>query len=186
MQRTTETGTIDAGNLCWIDMEMTGLNPATDAVLEIASLVTDKDLNVIGEGPEIVIHQPESVIAGMDEWAAKHHGESGLTQRVRESTISLEEAERLTIEFFAQFAPPKTSPLCGNSVHQDRRFVVRYMPELDEFLHYRIVDVSTIKELVRRWYPELRVPRKQGAHRALDDIKESIEELRFYRAQVFK
>lgn len=177
---------IDTTNLCWIDMEMTGLDPSSDVVLEIASLVTDQDLNVIGEGPEIVIHHPESVLDAMDAWAREHHGASGLTQRVRESTVSLEEAERQTIEFFAQYVPAKTSPLCGNSVHQDRRFIVRYMPRLDEFLHYRIIDVSTIKELVRRWYPELVVPSKKEAHRALGDIVESIDELRFYRARIFK
>lgn len=172
--------------LVWMDLEMSGLDPEGCAILEIATLVTDAELNVVAEGPDIVVHQPDDVLAAMDEWCTKHHGDSGLTAQVQSSTISLAEAERLTLEFLVAHTPAKQSPLCGNTIWQDRRFLVRHMPQLEAHLHYRLVDVSTIKELVRRWYPQLKAPGKAESHRALDDIRESIAELRFYREHVFR
>jgi oligoribonuclease len=173
------------GNLIWIDMEMTGLDPTRDQILEIASLVTDAELNVLAEGPNLAIRQPEEVLAAMDEWNRTHHGQSGLLDRVRASQETLETAERQTLDFLARWCPPRTSPLCGNSVCQDRRFISRLMPALDRFLHYRHVDVSTIKELVLRWYPGIPPVKKKECHLALADIRESVEELRQYRRQVF-
>ncbi len=151
-------------------------------------LITDASLEIVAEGPEIVIHQPDSVLDAMDEWNTKHHGESGLTERVRASTISEAEAEARILEFVSAHCEERAAPLCGNSVHQDRRFLSRYMPKVDAYLHYRIIDVSTVKELAKRWYPETyaEVPKKTGRHRALDDIKESIAELRWYRQRVFR
>ncbi len=172
--------------LVWIDMEMSGLDPSACRILEIATIVTDGRLEILSEGPDLVVHQPDAVLDTMDEWCTRHHGESGLTEQVRASSVSEAEAERQTLEFLARFTQAGASPLCGNSVHQDRRFIARYMPKLDAFLHYRLVDVSTLKELQRRWYPELRAPPKRETHRALDDIRESIEELRFYRAALFR
>jgi oligoribonuclease len=172
--------------LVWIDMEMSGLDPDRCRILEIATIVTDGRLEIIAEGPDLVVHQPDEVLDAMDEWCTRHHGESGLTDQVRASTVSEAEAEQKTLEFLARFTPAGASPLCGNSVHQDRRFIARYMLGLDAFLHYRLVDVSTIKELGRRWYPELKAPQKRETHRALDDIRESIEELRFYRTALFR
>jgi len=173
-------------NLVWMDLEMTGLDPDKDTILEIATLITDKDLNILAEGPCLAIHHPQDVLDDMDTWCAEHHGASGLTARVLDSTISLAEAGQLTLDFVRRHVPERTSPLCGNSIHQDRRFLVRYMPHLEAYLHYRNIDVSTIKELVRRWYPKISLPEKQGAHLALEDIRESIDELRFYRRHVFK
>lgn len=174
--------------LVWIDMEMSGLDPERERVLEIATIVTDGELEVIAEGPELVIHQPSAVLQAMDAWNTAHHGESGLTARVTASTITEAEAEAQTLEFVAEHVEPGAAPLAGNSVHQDRLFLSKYLPKLDAHLHYRNVDVSTVKELVRRWYPEAFEgrPKKKGKHRALDDIRESIEELRWYRANVFK
>jgi oligoribonuclease len=173
--------------LVWIDLEMSGLDPSRERILEIATIVTDGQLQVISEGPEMVIHQPDELLAAMDDWNREHHGASGLIERVRASTISEEEAERLTLEFVAAHTPPLSAPLAGNSVHQDRLFLSRYMPKLDRYLHYRIVDVSSVKELVRRWHPAAfdARPKKRASHRALDDIRESIEELRYYRQAVF-
>ena len=182
----TDAATEEAALLVWLDMEMSGLDADTCRILEIATVVTDADLNVIAEGPDIAVHQPESLIAAMDQWNRTHHGESGLIDQVRASTVSEEEAERRVLEFLRRRVAPGASPLCGNSVHQDRLFLRRYMPHLEAFLHYRNVDVSSIKELVRRWYPSVEIPSKRKAHRALDDIFESIEELRFYRARVFR
>src|SRR3990167_4948719 len=139
-------------NLVWVDLEMTGLDPDRNAIIEIATLVTDGELNVLAEGPVLAIHQPEDVIAGMDAWCAEHHGKSGLTERVRASRTSLAEAEEETLAFIRRFVPEKTSPLCGNSVGHDRRFLIRHMPRLQAFFHYRNIDVSTLKELVKRWY----------------------------------
>lgn len=174
-------------NLVWMDLEMSGLDPKTCVILEIAALVTDKDLNLVAQGPAFVIHQPESVLEAMDDWNKKHHRESGLAQAVRESKTTLAEAEQKTLEFIAQHCKEKTSPLCGNTIYQDRRFLIEYMSKLEAFLHYRLVDVSTIKELVKRWYgPEFQAPPKKQKHKALDDILETIEELRFYRKAVFK
>ena len=176
---------MDASKLVWIDLEMSGLDPEHDVILEIATIVTDGDLDILAEGPTLVIHQSDEVLEGMDEWNTKHHGESGLTERVRASEIDTAEAEARTLEFLRDHVEPQTAPLCGNSIGQDRRFLYRYMPELSEFLHYRSVDVSSIKELVTRWY-DLEPPEKDTRHRALDDIRESIDELRFYRDHVFK
>lgn len=176
----------EPGPLVWIDMEMTGLHPESATILEIATLVTGADLDVTAVGPDLVVHQPDGVLDGMDEWNTKHHGESGLIAASRASTLSLAGAERLTMEFLRLHCAPGRSPLCGNSIGQDRRFLFKYMPELEAFLHYRNVDVSTIKELSLRWYPRLPPPPKRKAHRALDDILESIEELRFYRESIFK
>jgi len=172
--------------LIWIDMEMSGLDPETCQVLEIATIVTDAQLQILAEGPDVVVHQPDEVLDAMDEWNTTHHGQSGLTDAVKASEISLAEAEAQTLAFLRAHCEAGRSPLCGNSIGQDRRFIVKYMPELSEFLHYRSVDVSTIKELARRWYPAVGAPPKSESHRALDDIRESIEELRFYRATVFK
>ncbi len=171
-----------ADNLVWIDLEMTGLDPEHDQILEIATIVTDGQLNFIAEGPVIAVHQSDAVLENMNEWCIKTHGETGLTQRVRESKIHQEEAEQMTLEFLRQHSDVGASPMCGNSIGQDRRFLNRYMPELHNFFHYRNVDVSTLKELARRWKPEiLGQYTKKGTHLALEDIRESIEELRFYR-----
>lgn len=169
-------------NLIWVDLEMTGLNPQTDRIIEIATVVTDKDLEVIAEGPCLVIHQSDAALDAMDEWCTKHHGESGLTQRVKDSKVTEQEAEQQTLDFLQDWVAPGESPLCGNSIWQDRRFIINYMPKLEEFCHYRNLDVSTLKELARRWRPDiLDGVKKKGSHRALDDILESINELRHYR-----
>jgi oligoribonuclease len=175
-----------AGNLVWMDLEMTGLDVEDHVILEIATIVTDGELNVLAEGPNIVIHQPEDELQKMDDWCVQHHGASGLTAKVRASKIDTREAELETLEFIKKWVGPREAPLCGNSIWQDRRFIGAYMRELDAYLHYRIVDVSSIKELTRRWYPTVKSPGKGASHRALDDIRESIEELRYYREQVFK
>lgn len=172
-------------NLVWVDMEMTGLDPMQDQILEIATLVTDSELNILAEGPNLAVFQPEEVLARMDEWNQTHHGQSGLLDRVRASTESVATAERKTLEFLARYCKPKISPLCGNSVWQDRRFLDRLMPELNRFFHYRIIDVSTVKELARRWYPTLPPMAKKETHLALADIRESVEELRYYRRSIF-
>lgn len=173
---------MDSQNLIWIDLEMTGLNPATDVIIEMATIVTDAQLNVLAEGPVLAIHQSDEVLAQMDEWNTRQHGSSGLTQRVRESKITLAEAEAATLAFLAQWVPAKASPICGNSIGQDRRFLHKYMPELEAYFHYRNLDVSTLKELVARWAPELQAGFKKGdTHLALADIRESIAELRYYR-----
>lgn len=175
-----------AGNLVWIDMEMTGLDAARDQILEIASLVTDGELNVLAEGPNLAIHQPEEALKAMDEWNQTHHGRSGLLDRVRASQETVASAEQKTLDFLAPWCPPRTSPLCGNSVWQDRRFISRLMPGLDRFLHYRLIDVSTVKELAARWYPSLPPVKKKETHLALADIRESLEELRYYRSHLFR
>lgn len=170
--------------LIWIDLEMTGLNPKVDCIIEIATLVTDNNLNIIAEGPELAIHQSDSVLANMNEWCIEQHGKSGLTQRVRESKISTAQAEQQTMEFLKQYLKPGESPMCGNSVHQDRRFLYQYMPDLVEFFHYRNLDVSTLKELSSRWGYQAKFE-KESNHLAMDDIKASIEELQFYRDKLF-
>lgn len=174
--------------LVWMDLEMTGLDPDRERIIEIAVLVTDGDLNLLAEGPELVIHQPDEILAGMDEWNRTHHGESGLVDRVRSSTLSELEAEAQILAFLKEHVRERQAPLAGNSVHQDRRFLSRYMTSLDAYLHYRLVDVSTVKELVGRWHPQAYAnrPAKKATHRAMDDIKESIEELRYYRATAFR
>ncbi len=174
--------TLNDNNLIWIDLEMTGLDPQRDQIIEIATVVTDPHLAVLAQGPVIAIHQPEEVIAGMDEWNTRHHGASGLIGRVRSSSSSAAEAERETLEFLRAWVPPGRSPMCGNSICQDRRFLARLMPELEVFFHYRNLDVSTLKELARLWKPDLVGGfAKKGAHLALDDILESIDELKYYR-----
>jgi oligoribonuclease len=171
-----------------MDLEMTGLVPERDVIVEIATIITDDDLNVIAEGPDLVIHQPESALAGMDDVVVQMHTRSGLLEAIRASTVTHDEAAAATMAFLLEHVPERRSvPLCGNSIGTDRRFLARWMPEIDEHLHYRTVDVSSVKELCRRWYPEQLkgAPRKAGGHRALDDIRESIAELRFYRSAIF-
>ena len=178
---------VRTSNLVWIDLEMTGLDPDSDYIIEIATIVTDANLNVVAEGPTMAIHQPDSALDAMDEWCTNQHGKSGLTQRVKDSEISEREAEQRTIEFLLEHVDKGASPICGNSIGQDRRFLYRHMPELEEFFHYRNLDVSTIKELASRWRPEvLDGVKKKGSHLALDDIYDSIEELRHYREVFFK
>ncbi|HTT04074.1 MAG TPA: oligoribonuclease [Steroidobacteraceae bacterium] len=173
-------------HLIWIDLEMTGLMPDSDQIIEIATIVTDKDLNIIAEGPELAIHQPEEVLARMDSWNQRQHNSSGLVSRVRASRMTLAEAERQTLLFLSMHVPPGVSPMCGNSICQDRRFLARLMPELEKFFHYRNLDVSTLKELARRWMPSaLSGLKKQSAHLARADIEESINELRHYRVHMF-
>jgi oligoribonuclease len=172
-----------------MDLEMTGLDPARHVILEIATILTDDDLGVVAEGPDLVVHQPDDALAAMEKFVAEMHAKSKLTEAVRASTISLDEAGAQTLTFIKEHAPePAVVPLCGNSIGTDRRFLAVYLPEIENWLHYRSIDVSTVKELVRRWYPDVRAgrPKKVGAHRALDDIRESIEELRYYRETVFK
>jgi len=177
----------DAQHLIWIDLEMTGLNPDSDLIIEIATIVTDKHLNILAQGPVLAVHQSDEALAAMDDWNQQHHGQSGLIDRVKASSIDDKEAERLTIEFLKQWVPENTSPMCGNSIGQDRRFLYRYMPELEAYFHYRNIDVSTLKELAARWAPEIKKGfNKVAAHQALDDIIESIEELRYYRQHFIK
>ncbi len=172
-------------NLIWIDLEMTGLDPNSDLIIEIATIVTDKNLNIIDEGPSIVINQSNEAMDGMDEWCTNQHGKSGLTDRVKNSAISEETAENLTLAFLKQYIPERKSPMCGNSICQDRRFLARYMPQLEDFFHYRNLDVSTLKELTSRWAPEKKmVYLKESSHLAMDDIKDSIDELKHYRETI--
>jgi len=173
---------MNENNLIWIDLEMTGLNPDTDVILEIATVVTDSDLNVIAEGPVLAIFQPDEILNQMDEWNTTHHGQSGLIQRVKESTISTQEAERLTLEFLQTYVPKNVSPMCGNSICQDRRFLWRLMPQLEAYFFYRHIDVSTLKELAKRWKPTIADGfKKESQHLALQDIHDSIAELQYYR-----
>lgn len=178
---------VNPQNLVWIDLEMTGLIPETDLILEIATIVTDKDLNILATGPVLAVHQSDAALAAMDEWNQQHHGRSGLIERVKQSTVTDAEAERQTLDFIKQWVPEHASPLCGNSIGQDRRFLYRYMPTLEAYFHYRNLDVSTLKELAARWAPEIKDGfSKKSAHKALDDIIESIEELRYYREHFIK
>jgi oligoribonuclease len=174
-------------NLIWIDLEMTGLDPERDVIIEMATIVTDSDLNILAEGPVIAVHQSDALLAGMDEWNTRTHGESGLTQRVRESTIGPAEAEAQTIAFLEQWVPKGKSPICGNSIGQDRRFLCKYMQNLEAYFHYRSLDVSTLKILAGMWAPHVKESfQKQGTHQALDDIRESIAELQHYRQHLLK
>ncbi len=174
--------------LVWIDMEMSGLDPKKEVILEIATIITDKKLNVLEEGPDLVIYQADKYLDAMDEWNKKHHHKSGLTHAVKNSTVTLKQAEKLTLEFIKKYCPePKKALLCGNSVHHDRRFIERYMPKLHDYLHYRHIDVSTVKSLVMFWYPKnKKTYQKRSTHRALDDIRESIIELQHYKKKYFK
>jgi oligoribonuclease len=175
----------DANNLIWIDMEMTGLAPDTDRIIEIAMLVTDAELRVLAEGPVLVLHQPDEVLEAMDSWNKGTHKKSGLIEKVRASRLAEAEAEKLAVEFLRSHVAANVSPMCGNSICQDRRFLARWMPKLESHFHYRNLDVSTLKELVRRWKPEiLKGFSKEGKHEALADILESIEELKYYRKTV--
>ncbi|WP_043631433.1 oligoribonuclease [Chromobacterium haemolyticum] len=179
--------TQDQMNLIWLDMEMTGLNPETDRIIEVAMIVTDSQLNVVAESPVLVIHQPDEVLDGMDDWNKNTHGKSGLIEKVKASTLGEAEAEQILLDFMARYVPPRITPMCGNTIHQDRRFMVRWMPKLEEYFHYRNLDVSTLKELCKRWKPEVaRGVVKRGKHEALADILESIEELRYYREHFLK
>ena len=175
----------DPNNLIWIDLEMTGLDTTRDHIIEIATVVTDSTLNVIEEGPVIAIHQPDEVLAVMDAWNTRQHGSSGLTQRVRESTATAADAEQATLAFLGRHVPANASPMCGNSICQDRRFLARLMPALEDYFHYRNLDVSTLKELARRWAPDVfKDLTKKSSHLALDDIRDSIDELRLYRERL--
>jgi oligoribonuclease len=174
-------------NLIWIDCEMTGLIPEEHRIIEIATLVTDSALNILAEGPVIAVHQPEHELAKMDEWNVNQHGKSGLTQRVKDSTLNEQDAEGLTLEFLRRWVPAGKSPMCGNSICQDRRFLARGMPLLERYFHYRNLDVSTLKELCSRWAPEIAKNfKKESTHLALDDIRDSVTELRFYRANFLR
>ncbi|KAM9952205.1 hypothetical protein ACTFIT_002899 [Dictyostelium discoideum] len=172
--------------MVWVDLEMTGLDISKDVILEMAIVITDAELNVIEKGPNLVIHRSDEVLKNMNDWCIEHHGKSGLTEDVRNSKISLEEAEKIMLEFVRKHTDKGICPLAGNTVHEDRRFLLKEMPTFAEHLHYRIIDVSTIKELSRRWYPYIPSPKKVCGHRALQDIEESIEELKSYRVTVFK
>lgn len=173
-------------NLIWIDLEMTGLEPRNHKIIEIATVVTDAQLTILAHGPTLAIHVDESELAKMDSWCVEHHGKSGLTQRVRNSQISLEQAEQQTLDFLSQYVSKGVSPMCGNSICQDRRFLVEEMPKLEAFFHYRNLDVSTLKELAKRWAPSVyQTHKKQGSHLAMDDILESIDELKHYREHLF-
>jgi len=172
-------------HLIWIDLEMTGLDPEQAVILEIASVVTDSALEIVAEGPDIAIKHPESTLLAMEAWSRSHHEASGLLERVKRTSWDDRQAEQETLRFLSEHCKPKESPLCGNTVWQDRRFLIKYMPQLEAFLHYRNIDVSSIKELVKRWYPSFPSYEKKKAHRALSDIKESIKELRYYRDKVF-
>ncbi|OHX10865.1 oligoribonuclease [Chromobacterium sphagni] len=177
----------DTNNLIWLDMEMTGLNPDADRIIEVAMIVTDSQLNVVAESPVLVIHQPDAILDGMDDWNKNTHGKSGLIEKVKNSSVSEAEAEQLLLDFMMQHVPERVTPMCGNTIHQDRRFMARWMPRLEAYFHYRNLDVSTLKELCKRWKPEVaKGVVKRGKHEALADILESIEEMRYYREHFLK
>ena len=174
-----------AGELVWIDLEMTGLDVNVESIIEIATIITDSDLNIIATGPNLAIKVSDKLLDNMDEWNTTHHNASGLVERIKSEGVSLEEASKQTCEFLEKYIESGTSPLCGNSIHNDRVFLAKEMPDVLDLLHYRIIDVSTIKELTKRWNPEIPKFEKKESHRALDDIIESIEELRYYRENLF-
>ncbi|AUH51150.1 oligoribonuclease [Chromobacterium sp. ATCC 53434] len=177
----------DTNNLIWLDMEMTGLSPDSDRIIEVAMIVTDSNLNVVAESPVLVIHQSDAVLDGMDDWNKNTHGKSGLIEKVKNSAVNEAEAEQRLLDFMAQHVPERGSPMCGNTIHQDRRFMARWMPRLEAYFHYRNLDVSTLKELCKRWKPEVaKGVVKRGKHEALADIMESIEEMRYYREHFLK
>jgi oligoribonuclease len=177
----------DQNNLVWLDMEMTGLNPDVDKIIEAAMIITDKDLNILAQSPVYVVHQSDEILNGMDEWNTTTHSRTGLIDRVKASTFNEAQVEQELLEFMQRWVPERTAPMCGNTIHQDRRFMARWMPQLEQHFHYRNVDVSTLKELARRWKPEVvKGVVKKGAHQALDDIKESIEEMKYYREHFIK
>ena len=172
-------------NLIWIDLEMTGLDTDSDYIIEVATIVTDNELNILAEGPVIAIHQAEEILLAMDEWNTSHHNQSGLVKRVLESTYSTADAENMTLEFLRKFVPEDISPMCGNSICQDRRFLHRSMPQLEQYFHYRNLDVTSFKEVIKRWYPEKPEFDKESEHLAMQDIRDSIGELKFYRENYF-
>lgn len=177
---------VKANHLVWLDLEMTGLDPEKNKIIEIATIITDKDLNILEEGPNLIIHQPEDILRKMDNWNRRQHKKSGLADAVRKSKLSVKQAERQTLAFIKKYCPPQTAPLCGNSIHHDRSFLARHMPKIHRYLHYRHIDVSTVKMLVRSWFPKTKAFSKTSDdHRALADIQDSIEELRYYRQNFF-
>ena len=179
------TNNQSANNLIWIDLEMTGLDTDNDYIIEVATIVTDSKLNILSEGPVIAVHQAKEKLDAMDEWNARQHKQSGLVQRVLESPYTVADAEDTTLEFLRKFVPERCSPMCGNSICQDRRFLHRLMPRLEQYFHYRNLDVSSVKEIITRWYPEKPIFEKHSKHLAMQDIRDSIEELRFYREHFF-
>ncbi|MES2664227.1 MAG: oligoribonuclease [Pseudomonadota bacterium] len=186
VESSSEPSTVNDAHLIWIDLEMTGLDPQHNTIIEIATIVTDSHLNILAEGPVIAIHQPEHILALMDEWNTKQHNASGLVKRIQISSETLQSAERKTIEFLQQYIKPGKSPMCGNSICQDRRFLANWMPELERFFHYRNLDVSTVKELAKRWSPAVfKAHKKDSQHLALQDIRDSIAELEYYRQNFF-
>jgi len=176
---------IDTACLVWMDLEMSGLDPEANTILEIATVITDLDLEIISDGPVIAVSQPDSILESMDDWNKEHHSKTGLIARVKQARSSLQDAEMETLDFIKRYIAPNKAPLCGNSVWQDRRFLIKYMPVLEQYFHYRNIDVSSIKELYARWYPNLPLYEKENAHTALKDIYESISELRYYRRSIF-
>lgn len=177
--------TFSADNLIWIDLEMTGLDPEKERIIEMAMIVTDTHLNVLAEGPVIAVHQSDDLLNAMDAWNTKQHNSSGLVARVKESQVTEAMAEAMMLQFLKQYVPAGKSPMCGNTIYQDRRFLYRYMPELEKYFHYRLLDVSTLKELALRWAPRVYAGvKKESKHLALDDIRDSIEELKYYRTNL--
>jgi oligoribonuclease len=172
-------------NLVWMDLEMSGLDPEENTILEIATLITDFNLEIVAEGPVIAIHQTDELLDSMDEWNTNCHKETGLTERVKQSDLQMKDAEIMTIDFIKEHVDHNASPLCGNTIWQDRRFLIKYMPELEKYCHYRNIDVSSFKEIYSRWYPNLPMFKKEKAHTALKDIQESIDELKYYRSKIF-